>query len=1162
MPLVHEARKKAAAARENRERPPWGSSGWSNAGKASWTRGSTAAAAPMAGTPSTPPRSGLGRSVHHQNQKDVASAGTAAPSGSPRGKKKRVVIGGVAQEGVPRPKKSPRKSLAARAAKKLAANAEDRDEDAAPRHDSPRKRSPRKEPASPKASPDPASPEPASPDPASPGHSRSPDPTSSPRSPARSSPATSPASSPGSLFSREFVRVPSHPASPESPGPESARASDPGVVSESRMVGGSVDSNQIHTPVGAGGVYVGGGVDEFAFGSPVREEGDETRDETSGASPSFPPAESPPSFIMTPATRASPLGSNETPPGGSRPDSTPPGGSRRAHEDPSSSLSSVPSTPFTVSRAAKSGTPDPSELLLDGGDPASDVASLSAPGGILHPLTPGGVRPSAVGSSPGAGAWNPDDAAAVSKAAAFASKLLSGAASELAAAQRELKAATAEDDVGTANELVAARTAADSGDVATLAATAEMNASAARARAERRALLQAVAEKSASWVSACVAPNAVAATVLAAALKPRVNPEEARYREATHAQLSAANKTASDLRAELEALEATCETLRRDLQASHAKLDRASRPQVANAEALADERRDASAALAHAKATGRSEALRLRSAVEAAERRAVAAEVRAKEAETSAEERVHQVGIALELAEARALEAQRREAGAREAAEATADARVVAARDRAEASERAFAEERAKLNAALSSLAAAEGKLEALAETAKTARDRALESEAKLREAERSAALAAGTSEAAFETEVSRVVNEHDRVAAETLARVSAELETAKASKESLEMKCEAYETKLSELEKQQEVRVEKQQQSADAERRRLLDELRDARAETKNALDELDQNRVKALEEAEQKADELARAREEREAAKRELEGTRRSVEARVREAEEEARAAKARLDAHRQAAAAELSAEKTAFHKHRREAIEEDARLRRELAVVVANLEGAEAATAGAKAREEETMRKAVELLEAREEEIRRAKDLARAEVRAASERLEAEIRKARGDAECSERRVRDVEAAWKAAETRAEAVVEEERRRRFHAEAEATRWKRERRSHQTGGRRSRSPPGERSHHDRTNERERAERSDWYRSEAREPIGSDAFERDARRGVAEASGAGDGRRDDARRTQSPEARAEATEPRAWTPGLPGMKSPTQRAIFVDELVGNINAL
>jgi hypothetical protein len=72
------------------------------------------------------------------------------------------------------------------------------------------------------------------------------------------------------------------------------------------MVGGSVDSNQIHTPVGAGGVYVGGGVDEFAFGSPVREEGDEMRDETSGASPSFPPAESPPSFVMTPATRASP----------------------------------------------------------------------------------------------------------------------------------------------------------------------------------------------------------------------------------------------------------------------------------------------------------------------------------------------------------------------------------------------------------------------------------------------------------------------------------------------------------------------------------------------------------------------------------------------------------------------------------------------------------------------------------------------------------------------------------------------------------------------------------------------------------------------------------------------------------------------------------------
>ena len=170
--------------------------------------------------------------------------------------------------------------------------------------------------------------------------------------------------------------------------------------------------------------------------------------------------------------------------------------------------------------------------------------------------------------------------------------------------------------------------------------------------------------------------------MLAAALKPRVNPEEARYREATHAQLSAANKTASDLRAELEALEATCETLRRDLQASHAKLDRASRPQVANAEALADERRDASAALAHAKATGRSEALRPRRGggcrAPRCRRRGCA-----KEAETSAEERVNQVGIALELAEARALEAQRREAGAREAAEATADARVVAARDRA-----------------------------------------------------------------------------------------------------------------------------------------------------------------------------------------------------------------------------------------------------------------------------------------------------------------------------------------------------------------------------------------------------------------------------------------------------------------------------------------------
>ena len=384
------------------------------------------------------------------------------------------------------------------------------------------------------------------------------------------------------------------------------------------MVGGSVDSNQIHTPVGVGGVYVGGGVDEFAFGSPVREEGDETRDETSGASPSFPPAESPPSFIVTPATRASPLGSNETPPGDSRPDSTPPGdsrpdstppgGCRRAHEDPSSSPSSVPSTPFTVSRAAKSGTPDPSELLLDGGDPASDVASLSAPGGILHPLTPGGVRPSAAARRPAPAPGTPTTRRRClrrrrSRRSSCPARRANWRRRRGSSRRRRRRTTWAR-----RTSWRRTRAAADSGDVATLAATAEMNASAARARPSaglcsrrwlrnlRRGFPR--ASPRTRWRRRCWRRRSSRGST------PRRR-DTARRRTRSSARRTKPRATSGRARGaggDVRDVEARSSGITREA-------DRASRPQVANAEALADERRDASAALAHAKATGRSEAL-------------------------------------------------------------------------------------------------------------------------------------------------------------------------------------------------------------------------------------------------------------------------------------------------------------------------------------------------------------------------------------------------------------------------------------------------------------------------------------------------------------------------------------------------------------------------
>ena len=154
-------------------------------------------------------------------------------------------------------------------------------------------------------------------------------------------------------------------------------------------------------------------------------------------------------------------------------------------------------------------------MLLEGGEPFVDVRALTAPGGALYALTLDAARPkiARIGSSDANGSTpspkrrvradddtddEGDDDEAVYRASKFAVRLVESAATELAGASRELTAAADEDVAQTAAEVSRAEVA----DVEDAVMVALLNARSAAARAERRRLLQQIAQRATDWVCA------------------------------------------------------------------------------------------------------------------------------------------------------------------------------------------------------------------------------------------------------------------------------------------------------------------------------------------------------------------------------------------------------------------------------------------------------------------------------------------------------------------------------------------------------------------------------------------------------------------------------------------------------------------------------------
>ena len=491
--------------------------------------------------------------------------------------------------------------------------------------------------------------------------------------------------------------------------------------------------------------------------------------------------------------------------------------------------------------------------------------------------------------------------------------------------------------------------------------------------------------------------------------------------------------------------------------------------------------------------------------------------------------------IATTRADAAAVEAELRAAVA--TAESTAaEARRDAAATRAEAKAK-FAE----ASATIASLRDVDERLAAAESRVDSERARADAAESRLAEAE------SATRDAA-EAEARRLVDAHEALTAESFAALEAELASAKEARRRAEYLAAA---------------AESHERDATAERHaRLVADADAGRADADAARRELDAarrelERLRAEMDANDAAAERACERE-----RRERESSERTLEMRASAAEEEARRARSALLAAGEAAATELAAERAAFHRRGREAMEEDASLRKELAVVRAALEGAEAAAAAARAREEDTMAKSVEMLEAREEQIRRAKDLAAAEIRNAAQRREDEMRELKDELARTTRRLKDAQAAAESAAARAEIAVTEERRRRFVAEEDAAAARRSaaaaRREMENAGRGARAAARGLTFE----EEERGVGKRWAttREDAGErrttsaplqPVASARASPERGRG-GRGSGGVEHSRDE----------HDAADARAWTPGLPGMKSPTARAMFVDQLVGNIAML
>ena len=746
------------------------------------------------------------------------------------------------------------------------------------------------------------------------------------------------------------------------------------------------------TPAGSGGVDIGRG---DRFGSP-----------TEGTTGSPPRRD----------RFGSPIDENPTTPAAPRLPPTP-RESAAGEAQPPPSSAAPPMTPVSVSAAARRRNPEPTELLLEGGEPFVDVRALTAPGGALYALTLDAARPKvhALGSSDAHQGTTPspkrrvgadddtdddegDDDDAVYRAAKFAVRLVESAATELAGASRELTAAADEDAAQTAAEVSRAEVA----DVEDAVMVALLNARSAAARAERRRLLQQIAQRATDWVCAVQPSLGALPTRLNAVLhakraaKPTREPStpavmdhrvvQELQRELASARAEVATSKEEAAAAKLETAAAKQETAAARREVSARKSDAGSTPaltEVVAAESTVDaksllmeERMDAAAKLASITATHQAELARLKTRIARAENEAATAKVETEQAKADAE----------------------------------------AWKIRMEKAERFAADCRERTSVALGNSAAEHAKYEAAEALVRSLTQREEEALRRAKEAEMRCAQVEGSIEAKIESESTRIVLDNNVRNATLVSDLRAELAEARAAQKRAE-------TRAADAE-------EHEREAAAGEVLRVRAECAASRRNEAATRRELDEHRVAASAAA-------AARHEEIEGLRRDIVTLRNQLEARVEAAEERARVAQAQLAANREAAAMESAQVAEQSNSLRRQAAEAERKLREEIAVVRAELRGARAGEAAAVAREEEVMSKAVELIEQRDEQLRQAKDLHAAELRAALARQDDEMRALRRGGSVGDLHpefVRNVERA-----------LQDERRRRVAAEEDLVNWKR---------------------------------------------------------------------------------------------------------------------
>jgi len=749
------------------------------------------------------------------------------------------------------------------------------------------------------------------------------------------------------------------------------------------------------TPVGSGGVDIGrgdrfGSPTENRFGSPLEERSplEETHASRAASTPGAEPGSLPP----TPGSTAD---------GGSTADATPPVTPPGHHVSPGHYL-------VSVSAAALRPNPEPTELLLEGGEPCVDVRALTAPGGALYALTLDAARPRAAaadvpGTPPGStrllDTEADDDDEAVYRAAKFAVRLVESAATELAGASRELTAAADEDVAQTAAEC----SRAEDADVEDAVMVALLNARSASQRAERRRLLQQIAQRATDWVCA-VQPslgalparlNAKRAAVQAvhspapstpAVMDHRVVQELQRELAAAREEVAIAKEEAAAAKLQTAAAKQETAAAQRSVEARSRETavdtPRTTAPTVDTKTALMEERMDAAAKISSITATHQAELARLKTRIARAENEVASAKVESEQAKANAEEW----------------------------------------KGRLEKAERLAAESRERTSVALGNSAAEHAKYEAAEALVRSLTQREEEALRRAKEAEMRCAQVEGSIEAKIESQSTRIVLDNNVRNATAVSELRAELAEARAAQKRAE-------TRAADAE-------EHEREAAAGEVLRVRAECAAARRTEAATRRELDEHRVTASAAA-------ASHHEEIEALRREIVTLRNQLEARVEVAEERARVAQAQLAANREAANMESAQVAEQSNSLRRQAAAAERKLREEIAVMKADVRGAKAGEAAAIAREEEVMAKAVELIEQRDEQLRRAKDLAAAELRAGLARRDDEMRALRlesasargsaGDLQTSEF-IRNVERA-----------LQDERRRRVAAEEGLVSWKR---------------------------------------------------------------------------------------------------------------------